>query len=135
MFEPASGQPDESQAGTTGDDSFLQKAISQLKVDIGGDVLQVKPTGDPGPPKLQPMRIGVDGEPPTQDVADHARPARPGNTPRPHRCVISRLITVGQVEQLPAANVFHQRLLQRGQFAGYFSDHKGTLISVVPSGY
>ena len=108
MFESASGQPDESQAGTPGDDSFLQKAISQLKVHIRGDVLQIKPTCDPGPPKPQPMRIGVDGEPPTQDVADHARPACPGNAPRPHRGLINRLITGGQVEPFPAANVFHQ---------------------------
>ena len=34
MFEPASGQADESQPGTPGEDALLQQAISQLKVDI-----------------------------------------------------------------------------------------------------
>ena len=115
VFELASGQADGSQAGIPGEDAFLQEAICQLKVDIRGEVLQVKPAGDPGPPKPQPMRIGVGREPPTQDVADHGRPAGPGITPRPHRGLINRLIIGGQVEPFPAADVLDQRLLHRGQ--------------------
>ena len=78
VFELASVQGDGSQAGIPGEDAFLQEAICQLKVDIRGEVFQVKPTGDPGPPKPQPMRIRVGREPPAQDVTDHARPAGPG---------------------------------------------------------
>ena len=131
VFELASGQADGSQAGIAGEDAFLQEAIAQLKVDIRGEVFQVKPAGDPGPPKPQPMRIRIGREPPTQDVADHARPAGPGITPRPHRGLINRLIIGGQVEPFPAADVLDQRLLHRGQSPpGHLSDHKGTLRSV-----
>ena len=135
VFELASGQADEGQAGIPGEDAFLQEAIGQLEVDIRGEVFQVKPTGDPGPPKPQPMRIRVGREPPTQDVADHGRPAGPGITPRPHRGLINHLILGGQVEPFPAADVLDQRLLHRGQSpAGHLSDHTGTLISVARSG-
>ena len=51
MFYQASGQNEASQTGTPGEDTFLQEAIFQLEVDIGGEVLQIKPTGDPSPPK------------------------------------------------------------------------------------
>jgi len=73
MFDLASGQDDDGQAGISGVKAFLQEAILQLKADIGDEVLQIKPAGDPGTPKPQPMRIGVGSAPPTQDVADHAR--------------------------------------------------------------
>ena len=78
MFELASGQDDSSQAGIPGEDAFLEEAIGQLKVDIRGEVFQVKPAGDPGPSKPQPMRVRVGREPPAQDVADHGRRACPG---------------------------------------------------------
>ena len=115
VFDLASGQADESQAGIPGKDAFLQEAICQLKVDIRGEVFQVKPAGDPGPSKPQPMRIRVGREPPAQDVADHSRPAGPGITPRPHRGLINRLIIGVQVEPFPAANMLDQRPLHRGQ--------------------
>ena len=81
MFELASGQADRSQAGIPGEHAFLKKAISQLKADLRREVFQIKPAGDPSPPKPQPMRIRVGREPATQDVADHGCPAGPGFTP------------------------------------------------------
>ena len=74
----ASGQADESQPGTPGEDALLQQAISQLKVDICREVLQIKPAGDPCPAKPQPARVRVGRQPPPQNVADHRRRARPG---------------------------------------------------------
>ena len=115
MFDLASGQADASQAGIPGEDAFLQEAICQLKIDIRGEIFQIKPTGDPGPPKPQPMRIGVGREPSAQDVPDHGRPAGPRITPRPHRGLVNRLVIGGQVEPFPAADVLDQRLLHRGQ--------------------
>jgi len=81
-------------------------------VDIRGEVLQVKPTGDPGPPKPQPMRIRVGHQPPAQDVADHGRPAGLRITPRPHRSFINRLTADGQIEPFTAGDVLDQQLLQ-----------------------
>jgi hypothetical protein len=134
MFESAPGQTDECQAGTPGKDAFIQEAIFQLKVDVRDEVLQIKPTSDPGPPKPQPMRIKDRSEPPSQDVADHARPAGPGIPPRPHRGLVNRLIAGCQVEPFPAANVLDQRLLRQGQcLVRHLSDRTGTLISVTRS--
>ena len=59
VFDLASGQANGSQVGIPGEDAFLQEAIFQLKVDIRGEVFQIEPTGDPGAPKPQPMRIRV----------------------------------------------------------------------------
>ena len=135
VFESASGQADESQAGIPGEDAFLKEAIGQLEVDIRSEVFQVKPAGDPGPPKPQPMRIGVGREPPTQDVPDHGRPAGPGITPRPHRGLVNHLIIGGQVEPFAPADMIDQRLLHWGQSpAGHLSDHTGTLISAARGG-
>jgi hypothetical protein len=114
MFEPASGQADESQPGTPGEDALLQKAIFQLKVDIRSEVLQIKPTGDPGPPKPQPMRIRVSHQPPAQDIADHGRRDDPRLPPGPHRGLINRLV-LGQIKPFPASDVLDQRLLHRSQ--------------------
>jgi hypothetical protein len=76
------------------------------------------------------MRIRVGGEPPTQDVADHARPAGPGITPRPHHGLINRLTLVTQVEPFPSADVLDQRLLQWAQFfVKQLCDHTRTLIN------
>lgn len=106
MLELASGQGDRSQAGTPGEDAFLQEATIQLKVHIGGEIFQVKPAGDPGAPKAQPMRIKVGHEPPAQHFADHGGPAGPGNTPRPHRSLIEYLAPgKGQIEPFPAADM------------------------------
>jgi len=91
MSELASGQADGGQPRVLGEGTFLQQAIQQLQVDIGGEVLQVKPAGDLGPPQPQPMRIRVGREPPTQNVADHRRRDGPGLTPRSHRGLINRL--------------------------------------------
>ena len=124
VFELASSQADGSQAGTPGKKAFLKEAIFQLEVDFRREILQVKPAGDPGAPKPQPMRIGVGREPPTQDVADHGRPAGPGLTPRPHRGLVNHLIFGGQVEPFPPADVLDQRPLHRGQTpAAHLSDH------------
>jgi hypothetical protein len=130
VFDLAPAQREAGQAGIPGHDAFLHQAIFQLKPDIRDQVLQVKPTDNTGTPKPYPMRINVRREPPTQDVADHARPARPGHSPRPHRCLISRLTDGGQVEPFPAARILDQRLLHRGQSAaGHLSDHPRTLTS------
>ena len=51
MLDLASSQADEAQPGTPGEYATLKEAIFQLKVDIRGDVFQVKPTDDPGTPK------------------------------------------------------------------------------------
>jgi hypothetical protein len=92
MLESASGQGERSQAGASGADAFIQIAILQLKVDIGGEVLQIKQAGDLGSSKPQPTRIRLDRVQPTQYVADHSRRACPPITPRPHRGVVNRLI-------------------------------------------
>jgi hypothetical protein len=135
MFELASGQGYGSQTGTPGEDAFLQEAIFQLQADIRDEVFQVKPTGDPGPPEPQPVRIRADCEPPAQDVADHGRRDGPGLPPRPHSGLINRLALGGQIEPFPAGNLLDQRLLHRGQFpAGHLSDHTRTLISAAPRG-
>ena len=123
MFDLASDQAEVGQAGTPGEDALLSRAIVQLKVDIRGEVFQVKPTGDPGPPKLQPMCVGVGCEPPTQDVADHGRPASPGITPRPHRRLTNHLTRDHEIEPFPLGGVIDHRLLQRAQFLpGRLSD-------------
>ena len=103
MFDLASGQAEESQAGIPGKNAFLKETVVQLKIDIRGEVFQVKPAGDPGTPEPQPMRVGVGHQPPTQDVADHGRPAGPGITPRPHRSLVNHLIIGGEVEPFPLA--------------------------------
>ena len=130
VLEPASDQADEGHAGGPGGDAFLQEAIGQLEVDIRDQVFQVKPTRDPGSPKPQPMWIGVDREPPTQDVPDHYSPEGPGITPVPHRGFVNRLIIGGQVKLFAPADVIDQRLLRWGQsLEGRLSDHRGTLIN------
>ena len=135
MFELASGQAEEARRASRARTPSSRRQSCQLQVDIRGEVFQVKPAGDPGTPKPQPMRVRVGHEPPTQDVADHARPAGPGLTPRPHRGLINRLIIGGQVEQFPPADVLDQRLLHRGQSpCGHLSDHPGTLTNVAGAG-
>ena len=70
-------------------------------------------------------------EPPTQDVPDHGRPAGPGLTPRPHHGLIHRLISGGQIEPFPPADMLDQRQLHRGQSPRrHLSDHTGTLTSM-----
>jgi hypothetical protein len=105
VLEPTSGQTYERHASVPGEDAFLQEAIGQLEVDIRGEVSQVKTARDSGSPKPQPMWIGIGCEPPTQDVPDYNRPARPGITPRPHRGLVNRLIIAGQVEPFALADV------------------------------
>jgi hypothetical protein len=83
------------QAGMPDEDAVLKEAIFEHKVDIRGEVFQVKPTSNPGTPKQEPMRIRVRCEPSTQDVADHRRPAGPRIAPRSHRSLINRLIIGG----------------------------------------
>ena len=67
----------------------------QLEVDFRSEIRQVKTAGDPGPPKSQPMWIGIGREPPTQDFPDHGRSAGPSLTPRPHRGLVNSLIVGG----------------------------------------
>jgi hypothetical protein len=114
VFDLASGQPKARQPSIPGHNAFLQQAIRQLKPDIRSEVLQVKLANDPGPPKPHPVRINVRREPPTQDIANYARPAGPGLAPRQHRRLINRLIIGGQVEPFPAADMLDQQLLHRG---------------------
>jgi hypothetical protein len=64
VFDLASGQVESSQAGIPSKDAFRQEAIFQFKADTRGEVFQVKPSGDPGSPQPQPMRIRVGREPP-----------------------------------------------------------------------
>jgi hypothetical protein len=58
VFELASGQGHGSQVGMLREDAFLQEAIFQLKLDIRGEVFQVKPAGDPGPRIRSPCGSG-----------------------------------------------------------------------------
>jgi hypothetical protein len=133
VFDLASGQGDGSQVGIPGENAFFQEAVAQFKVDIRGEVFQVKPAGDPGTPKPQPMRLRVGCEPPTQDVPDHSCPAGPRSAPRLHRGLANRLITGGQVEPFPSADMIDQRLLHRGQsLIGHLSDHTRTLDTQAP---
>lgn len=81
MLKLASAQGDEGQLSTPGNDAFLQEAIPQLKADIRDEVVQVKPAGDPCPPKPQPMWIGIRREPPPQDLPDHVGGDAAGLTP------------------------------------------------------
>ena len=89
VLDPTSANADGSHAGLPVSDAFLQEAIGQLKVDFRAEVLQIKPAGDLGPPKLQPTRVRVGREPSTQDVPDHGGPAGLGAHPttasRPRR--------------------------------------------------
>jgi hypothetical protein len=112
MFELASSQSDGSQAGIPGENALPQEAIFQLKVDICGEVFQIKRAGDPGPPKPQSMRVRVSRQPSKQDVPDHGGPAGPGITPRPHRGLVNRLIIGGQVEHFPTYDVFDECLFR-----------------------
>lgn len=68
-----------------------------LQADVGNEVIQVKPAGDPRPPKLQPIWIRG-REPSKQDVPDHSCPAGPGVAPWPHRRLVDDLIVGSQVE-------------------------------------
>ena len=95
------------------------------------EILQVKPAGDPSPPKPYPTWVGVGRKPPAQDVADHARPAGLSLAPRPHRSLVNRLVSDGKVEPFPSADMLDQRLLKRTQPAEWhLSDHTGTLVSM-----
>ena len=90
VFEVASGQVEVRQAGIPGEEAFLQITISQLKVDIRGEVCQVKPADDPGRPKLQPMRIGVGASRPRKmSRITHARQVRES----PHDRIAASSIT------------------------------------------
>ena len=108
VLKLASAQADESQAGIPGEEAFLEEAVFQLEADVRSKALQVKPTGDPGPPKPQPMWVRVGREPSTQDVPDHARPAGPGIAPRPHRGLVNLPIVGGQVEPIPPGDVLDE---------------------------
>jgi hypothetical protein len=92
--------------GIPGQNAFLKKAITKLEADIPDEVFQVKPTGDPSPPKPQPVRISVGHEPSTQYVADHDRTAGPGITPRRHRGLVNHLIIGDQVKPFSTADMF-----------------------------
>jgi hypothetical protein len=71
VFDLASGQAQAGQVGILGENAFFQEAVLQFKVDTRVEVFQVEPARDPGPPKPQPMRVGVGHQPPTQDVAEY----------------------------------------------------------------
>ncbi len=92
VLEVASIQADRSQVSIRGDDAFLKKAIAQFEVDFRTEIRQVEAAGDPGPPKPQPVWIGIGPESPTQEFPDHGRSAGPSLAPRPHRGLVNNLI-------------------------------------------